>query len=185
MNKCSKICLSFLIILLILVVAMVFNTLLQSFNSRYKKKNETNVTEVCEETLTDDQMKALFEKHEAYVNSSDKTEEQQKSLDDDKYVEKNSCYCAQYNYLEIIKDLDGRYKYCEEIILALVTTVSVAVATGVFISIINFVLVIIISKLILWIPFRSLSTQIAVQIIYITVALFINTIVRLTRSSFL
>ena len=173
---------SFIVIILILVVAMVFNLLLQSFNTQYKKTNAFN-TELCKETYTDEQMKALFDEHKDYVNLSELTEDQQKKLDDDNYELVNNCYCNQYNYFEIISDQEHKYVYCEKILITFITTVSVSVATGIFISIINFVLVIIISKLINWIHFKSLSTQIAVQIVYITVALFINTIVRLIRLS--
>lgn len=133
--------------------------------------------------ISDETMKTLFDKHKEYVNESTYTEEQQKALEEDKYVEINNCYCGQYNYFEIISDQDQKYQYCEKILLTMITTMSMSVGTGVFISIINFILVIIISQLILWIPFKSLSTQIAVQIIYITIALFINTTVKLIRSS--
>ena len=181
-SKCSRVFLSFIVILLILLVAMVFNLLLQSFNTQYKKTNAFN-TEVCKDTYTDEEMKTLFDKHKDYVNNFELIEEQKQNLTDDNYEVVNNCYCSQYNYFEILSDQEHKYEYCEKILITFITTISVSIATGVFISIINFVLVIIISHLINWIHFKSLSTQIAVQIVYITIALFINTIVSVTRWS--
>jgi hypothetical protein len=167
----------------VLCLAMIFNLLLQSFNTNYKKKNEIKQG-VCVDVISDQTMKTLFDKHKEYVNNDTYTEDQEKALTDDKYVEVNNCYCGQYNYFEIISDQDVKYQYCEKIMITMLTTMSISIGTGVFISMINFILVIIISRLILWIPFKSLSTQIAVQIIYITIALFINTTVGLIRLFF-
>lgn len=180
LNVCWKVLISFLIIVLVLFVAMILNLLLQSFNTNYKKSNEIKQG-VCTSLVSDAEMKDLFEKNQDFINLSVLTEEQTNSLAQDNYTEINNCYCGQYNYLQIISDQDNKYKYCEKIILTMISTVGMSIGTGVFISVINFVLVIVISNLILWIPFKSLSSQIAVQIVYITMALFINTTVGLTR----
>lgn len=176
MNKCSKILLSLLVILLILLAAMIINLLLQSFNTNYKKSNNFKESS-CTEHYEDQTMADLYEKHKAYANSDDQTEAQKESLKEDNYYHINNCYCSQFNYFEILSEQDTKYVYCEKILFTFVTTTIVAVVTGLFISIINFVLVIIISKLIMWIPFKSLSTQIAIQIVLITLALFVNTMV--------
>ena len=183
-NKCFKVILSFIFIVLILCLAMICNLLLQSFNTQYKKTNEFN-GDLCTNNYPDNEMKTLYETHIDYADSLNLTDAQTTLLENDNYFHINNCYCAQYNYFEIIQDQNAKYLYCRKILITFITTISVSIATGIFISIVNFLLVMIISNLILWIPFKSLSTQIGVQILYITIALFVNTLVRLIRLFFL
>lgn len=180
MNKCSKILMSFCVIILILCLAMVINLMLQSFNTNYKKTNDFNEKN-CLEEIKETDMSALYEKHKEYANNFDLSESEEEKLKADNYFHINNCYCSQYNYFDILKDQATKYVFCQKILITFLTTVVVSVVTGIFISVINFVLVIIISKLIMWIPFKSLSTQIAMQILFITISLFINTMVNLTR----
>lgn len=177
-NKCSKILLSFLVIVLILCLAMIVNLMLQSFNTNYKKSNDFNEKSCLEENqISDQDMAALYDKHKEYANDLDLSEADEEKLKADNYFHINNCYCSQFSYFDILSEQETKYVYCQKILITFLTTVVVSVVTGLFISIINFALVIIISKLVLWIPFKSLSTQIAIQILFITIALYVNTMV--------
>lgn len=177
-HKCSKICLSFVFILLFLLIVMIFNMLLQSFNSNYKK-NSDGVAIVCVDTISDEVFGKLYEDNKEIIlkSISERSETETAILENIEYHKKVECYCNQFNYFEIIQNQSTKYKYCKEIVLSYLKTISVSVATGFFISIVNFILVIIISNLILWIPFKSLSSQKAVQILLLTMGLIINTLV--------
>ena len=180
LNIACRVVLSLFFIILILILAMVLNMLLQSFNTNYKKSSEFDHT-LCSEKYSDEDMKTLFEKHKEYVDNSKYTEAESAALKADNYLHVNNCYCAQFSSFELVQSNDGKYDYCEKILLTTLKAMIVSIATGIFISVVNVILVLIISKLVLWIHFKSLSTQIAVQILYLTLALLINTLVKLIR----
>lgn len=178
MNICYKIIISFIVILLVLILTLLINLLIQSFNTNYKLK-QSSTSYDCTKNISDEVYEEFYKEYQDIIDkdSSERTNKEIEVLEAAEYLSKTTCYCNQFDFIELVKEQSTKFKYCKNLVLAEVKTFSISIATGIVISIINFILVFIISRLVMWIPFKSLTAQITVQIGYIFIALFINTFV--------
>lgn len=167
-----------LLIILVLVLAMTIIVILQSFKSKYTKNLDEEGSKPCETNITQEEFSKIW--NVFLLTKINETEHF--LLTDDQIKEKaifdhnQRCFCEDQSYVEIIKGGDLN-TWCLEIALSEVIKMSVSAGTSFVISMINFILVIIIGRIVLLISFKSLSSQIATQLLFITIAVFINSLV--------
>lgn len=166
------------LIILVLILAMAIIVILQSFKSKYTKDLDEEGSRPCEENIEQDEFRVIWSKFEAtkipVTEHFMLSEEQIKTKG--LFEHEQRCFCEDQSYFDIVNG--GELKtWCLDIALSEVIKMSVSAGTSFVISMINFILVIIIGRIVLLIHFKSLSSQIATQLLFITIAVFINSLV--------
>lgn len=178
-KRCFLFFIATIVIIFILVIAMAIIVILQSFKSKYTKnlseegnqpcQNEISITEF---TVTwNDYQNTNIPKIESYLLSD------QQKTDKGNFEFQQRCFCEEQDFFDMIKENTLLNTYCGDFAEAEVIKMSVSVLTSFLISIINYILVLLIGRVVLIATFKTLSSQIATQLMFITIAVFINSLV--------
>ena len=161
------------------MVFVMFSTMfIQSFKTNYEEKNIVFDKSKCTEAMTYEQYENYYNSYHEIIDKdeSERTNHDIETLEREDFENTRECFCIQYDLMKIYND-EKLYKFCKYKVFVYINSYVITLVGSIILLILNNVLASIISKITLWIPFKSLTSQLTIQIIYVTLALFINSFV--------